>query len=95
MRSYELMLVFHPETEEEPIDTFMDRLRGIIEQDGGQVDDISKWGKKRLQYEIAECQEGFYAVMQFTAGTDAAKELERVVRITDAVIRHLLVKQDE
>ena len=55
---------------------------------------VDEWGKRKLAYEIAKVNEGFYTLINFEANTELPKELDRVFRITDGVIRHIVVKQE-
>lgn len=95
MRPYELMLVLNPNLEEEPLDARIEKVQELITGRGGELVKTEKWGKRKLAYEIAELTEGFYVVMTFQAESAVAAELERVLKITDDVIRHLLVRTDE
>lgn len=95
MRPYELMLVVRPTVEEEAVDALVQRLTDIVTREGGEIENIDKWGKRRLAYEIKGHTEGFYVVINFQAEPATASELERIVKITDEVIRHLLVRQIE
>lgn len=94
MRPYELLLVLKPTLEDEAVDAFLERLMSIVTSENGQIDNVDKWGKRRLAYEIKGFTEGFYVVIKFTAATETANEVERVIKITDEVIRHMLVRDD-
>ena len=94
MRPYEMMLVLQPVLEEEATDALLERLTGVITNEGGSVENLDRWGKRRLAYEINGCTEGFYVVMDFQAEPATASELERIVKLADGVIRHLLIRKD-
>ncbi|HHV45129.1 MAG TPA: 30S ribosomal protein S6 [Firmicutes bacterium] len=94
MRSYEVMYILNPTLEEEAIDGLIERFNGIITQDGGEIESVDKWGKRRLAYEIDKVQEGFYVVTKFRAEISACDELKRIMGITNDVLRYLLVRQD-
>lgn len=95
-RMYELMFVISPKVEtEEEITAIIERFKGIVENGGGKVTNINKWGRRKLAYEVKGFTEGLYVVMEFESESDVARELERVVKLTDTVIRHLLVKKEE
>jgi small subunit ribosomal protein S6 len=89
------MLVLNPNLEEEALDSRVGKVQELITDRGGEIVKTEKWGKRKLAYEIAEFTEGFYVVMTFQAESAVAAELERVLKITDDVIRHLLVRTDE
>ncbi len=94
MRSYELMLIADPSFEEEAIDAIIERTTSII-SGSGEVEPVEKWGKRRLAFEIQDNTEGFYVVIDFKADNETTVEVERVLKITDGVLRHLLVRKEE
>lgn len=95
MRNYELMYVLSPEVDEDGRKAIDERYNGIITEKGGEVANVEDMGKRRLAYEINNFREGYYTVMNFKSGSDAVNELDRVMRISDDVIRYLFVKEDE
>lgn len=95
VRPYELMLVLKPDLEEEPLAVLITKFQEIITAQGGEVVKTDQWGKRKLAYDIGGHSEGFYVVIDFQSETGAAAELERVLKITDEVLRHLLVRTDE
>ncbi|MGE5482144.1 MAG: 30S ribosomal protein S6 [Bacteroidota bacterium] len=94
MRPYELMVIFDPGKVEgdEAVAQMLDRIQGIITGEGGQVSKVDRWGRRRLAYEIGGTTEGYYVVIQFEAEPKTAAELGRVLRITDGVLRHMIVR---
>lgn len=94
MRPYEMMVIFDPGKVEgdEAVAQMLDRIQGIITGDGGQVTKVDRWGRRRLAYEIGGTTEGYYVVIQFEAEPKTAAELGRVLRITDGVLRHMIVR---
>ncbi|NMB16789.1 MAG: 30S ribosomal protein S6 [Firmicutes bacterium] len=96
MRPYEIMLVLDPELDqEEAMEALLQRLQGVVTDGGGEITKKDPWGKRRLAYEVRGNTEGYYVVMNFRSESSVAQELERVVKLTDGVIRHLLVRLDE
>lgn len=95
MRPYELMLVLNPKLEEEAVEALLERFTGIVTNGGGEIRELDKWGKRRLAYEIKGFTEGFYVVIKFNADSPTATELERIIKITDEVIRHMIVRDDQ
>jgi small subunit ribosomal protein S6 len=95
MRIYEELFIVRPDTPEEEIDAFVEQLSGVITADGGTVDKVEKWGVRRLAYLVEKLGEGFYVLIQFTAGATVAKELERRMRVNDAVMKFITVRVDE
>lgn len=94
MRKYETIFILHPSLDEEAIKANIEKFKGVIENGGGTVENVDFWGKRKLAYEIAKVNEGFYTLINFEANTELPKELDRVFRITDGVIRHIVVKQE-
>lgn len=94
MRKYETIFILHPSLDEEAVKANIEKFKGVIENGGGTVENIDFWGKRKLAYEIAKVNEGFYTLINFEANTELPKELDRVFRITDGVIRHIVVKQE-
>lgn len=91
MRNYELMYIIRPDVEAEAVQAVAEKFQGII-ADGGQVTKHDVLGKKRLAYEIDKYREGTYVLVHFTAPPSVVAELERVLKITDEVIRHMVTR---
>jgi small subunit ribosomal protein S6 len=95
MRNYETIFILHPSFDEEAVKTAVDKFKGVIETEGGVIDNVDLWGKRRLAYEIDKVNEGIYVLFNFQAEPELPKELDRIFRITDGVIRHIIVKLDK
>ena len=93
MRKYETIFILHPSLDEEAVKANIEKFKGVIENGGGTDENVDFWGKRKLAYEIAKVNEGFYTLINFEANTELPIELDRVFRITDGVIRHIVVKQ--
>ena len=91
MRKYETIFIQNPTLDEEAVNANIEKFKGIIENGGGTVDNVDVWGKRKLAYEINKMNEGFYTLVNFTAGPELPKELDRVFRITDGIMRHIIV----
>lgn len=94
MRNYETIFVMNPSLDEEAVKAMIEKFKGIIENGGGTVENVDFWGKRRLAYEINKVNEGIYTLVNFTAGTELPTELDRVFKITDGIIRHIIVKKE-
>jgi len=94
-RIYEELFILRPDITEEEIGPVVDQLRGIITAAGGTVDKEERWGVRKLAYRIAKKNEGFYILLQFTCPASTVKELERRLRVNDAVLKYLTVRIDE
>lgn len=95
MRKYETIFVMHPSLDAEANKAAVEKFKGVIENGGGTVDNVDDWGKRKLAYEIKKVNEGYYTLINFTAGPELPKELDRIFRITDGVIRHIIVKEEK
>lgn len=91
MRKYETIFIQNPILDEEAVKANIEKFKGIIENGGGTVDNVDFWGKRKLAYEIKKVSEGYYTLFNFTAGPELPKELDRVFRITDGIIRHIII----
>jgi small subunit ribosomal protein S6 len=90
--TYEAMLIVIPELDEEQVENTIGRFRTIIERTGGEAGEVNHWGRRKLAYEIDNRTDGFYAIMEFTAGDRTLAELKRILRVSDDVLRHMVVK---
>jgi small subunit ribosomal protein S6 len=95
MRKYETLYVIRPTLEEEEIKATVERFANLIVEQGGQVEKIDEWGKRRLAYPIDDLKEGYYVLMNFSAQANVPQELERVFKITDDILRYLVIREDE
>ncbi|AKA71268.1 MULTISPECIES: 30S ribosomal protein S6 [Clostridium] len=95
MRKYETIFILHPSLDEEAVKANVEKFKGVIENGGGVIDNVDAWGKRKLAYEINKIGEGNYTLINFSADPELPKELDRVFRITDTVIRHIIVKNEK
>ena len=91
---YESVFILRPDLDEERTGGLLNRVKAIVEDAGGRMVKMDRWGKRRLAYEIKHLREGYYVVVHFDAPPAAAKELDRVFRITDEVLRHIIVRRE-
>jgi small subunit ribosomal protein S6 len=89
------MVILDPETEERTVAPSLDAFLEVIRKDGGSIDNVDIWGKRRLAYEIQKKTEGIYAVVNFTSSPDATAELDRQLRLSEAVMRTKVMRQEE
>lgn len=95
MRKYETLFILNPSLDDDTVKANVEKFKGVIENGGGTVDNIDSWGKRKLAYEINKVNEGYYTLINFSADSELPKELDRVFRITDGVIRHLIVRDEK
>jgi small subunit ribosomal protein S6 len=92
MRQYELMVILDPETEERTVGSTMDKFLAVVKNDGGTVDNVDIWGRRRLAYDIKKKSEGIYAVVNFTAEPATAQELDRQLNLSESIMRTKLLR---
>ena len=95
MRIYEELFIVKPDATDEEVDQVTEQLTSVVTTSKGTVDKVDKWGKRRLAYRVQKYKEGFYVLVQFSAEPDTVKEVERRLRVNDAVIKYLTVRIDE
>ena len=95
MHQYELMVILDPEVDERTVGPSLDKFLGVIRNDGGTIDKVDIWGRRRLAYEINKKAEGIYAVVNFTANSDATIELDRQLKLSEAVMRTKVLRAEE
>jgi small subunit ribosomal protein S6 len=95
MRDYELMVVLSPELDEAGVTTATERVTTLVTSRGGEVVDMQAWGRRRLAYPIQKHRDGIYTVAKLKLTPETTEPLDRGLRLSEAVIRHLLVRLDE
>ena len=91
---YEVLYVLNPNLTEEETQAIVEKFKTLIEQNG-TVDEMEEWGKRKLAYEINYLTEGYYVLVKFTSGPELPAELDRILGITDGVIRSLVTLRYE
>jgi small subunit ribosomal protein S6 len=92
VNNYELIIILKPDLANEKLDTVLENVKKFISGKGGAVADVQKWGKRRLAYPIKHFGEGIYFLLKLQAKASQNRELEINLRISEDVLRHLLVK---
>jgi len=95
MHQYELMVILDPEIDERTVAPSLDKFLNVVRNDGGTIDNVDIWGRRRLAYEINKKTEGIYAVVQLTAEGDTTKELDRQLKLSEAVMRTKVLRAEE
>jgi small subunit ribosomal protein S6 len=94
MREYELMVILDPDLEERTVAPSLEQFLNVVRQDGGTVEKVDLWGRRRLAHEIEKKSEGIYAVIDMQAPPAAVKELDRQLNLNEAVLRTKVVRKD-
>lgn len=94
MRAYELMVILDPDLEERTVAPSLDTYLNVVRNDGGTVDNVDIWGRRRLAYEIDKNAEGIYAVVTLQAEPATVKELDRQLTLNESVLRTKVIRPD-
>ena len=93
INKYETIFIVNPTFDEEKRNGIIEKFKALI-SDNGEITNVDEWGKKRLAYEINDFTEGYYVFIEFTAKPSFPQELERIYKITDGIIRDIVVRQE-
>jgi len=93
MNSYEMLYILDNDLSDEMKEKLVNKFNDIIVNANGTIDTVDKWGTKKLAYDINYKSEGYYVLINFKAQSDLPNELERVMRITDGVVRFIILKK--
>ena len=94
LRAYEVMVILDPSLEERTIEPSLDKYLNVIRKDGGTVENVDVWGRRRLAYEIKKNAEGIYAVISLQAEPATVKELDRQLNLNESVLRTKVLRPD-
>ena len=94
MRPYEIMVILDPTLDERTVAPSLETFLNVIRKDGGTVDKVDIWGRRRLAYEIDKHTEGIYAVVQLQAEPATVKELDRQLTLNESVLRTKVIRPD-
>jgi len=95
LRDYELIVIVSPEVPEEELPSHIDKISEFITNKGGSVTEVERWGKRKLAYPINHFREGNYVLTRFKLEPGTTAELEANIRISEKILRHLLVRLGE
>jgi len=94
VRKYEVIFIVKP-MEEDATNAVIEKFSKLITDNGGTIDKEDRWGNKRLAYEIKDCNEGYYCLFYVTCAPECVAECDRVMKITDELLKHMIVRSDE
>ena len=94
MNNYEAVLIFKTELADADRNALLDRFKGHIEENG-EVVSVDDWGNRRLAYEIDDLKEGYYYIVDFKSEPDHIKEFERRLRLSDFVLRYMVIRKED
>ncbi|MBP2070289.1 MULTISPECIES: 30S ribosomal protein S6 [Anaerococcus] len=94
MNNYEAVLIFKPDMSDQDRTELFDRFKAVIEENG-EVTNVDDWGKRRLAYEINYIREGYYYIVEFKSEPDHIREFERRLRLSDFIIRYMVIRKED
>ena len=95
MRTYETIFIAHPDLVEEEVKALIDRMKGIIENLNGQLIKVEEWGRKKLAYKLKKLTKGYYVLIRFGGNGEILVEVERNLRLSDAVLKYQSIRVDK
>ncbi|NMB34482.1 MAG: 30S ribosomal protein S6 [Clostridium sp.] len=93
INKYETIFIINPEYTEEDTQSLIEKIKNIIET-SGELENVDEWGKRKLAYPIDDHNDGYYVLIEFGAKSSLPQELERIYRITDGIIKYIIIKKD-
>lgn len=94
MKNYESIVIFYPDIEEETRVATVNRLKEIIESNGS-IEEIEEWGDRKFAYEIEYHNHGFYYLIKFKTDPDTVSEFDRIAKIQESILRHMIINLDK
>ncbi|HEX4100651.1 MAG: 30S ribosomal protein S6 [Pseudonocardiaceae bacterium] len=94
MRRYEMMVILDPQLDERTVAPSLDQFLGVVKTQGGSIDKVEIWGKRRLSYEIDKRTEGIYAVVDMSCTPAAVAELDRQLSLSESILRTKVLRRD-
>ncbi|HYJ69388.1 MAG TPA: 30S ribosomal protein S6 [Nocardioidaceae bacterium] len=94
MRRYEVMVILDPDLEERTVGPSLDQYLNLVRQDGGNVETVDIWGRRRMAYDINKRSEGIYAVIELDAEPATVKELDRQLTLNESVLRTKVIRPE-
>ncbi|MBD8071252.1 30S ribosomal protein S6 [Bacillus sp. PS06] len=95
MRKYEIMYIIRPNIEDEAKKALVERFNGVLTDNGAEITNVKEWGKRRLAYEINDFRDGYYMILNVMSNSAAINEFDRLAKISEDIIRHIIVKIEE
>ncbi|MCC3359360.1 30S ribosomal protein S6 [Bacillus sp. REN16] len=95
MRKYEVMYIIRPNIDDEAKKALVERFNSILTDNGAEITNVKEWGKRRLAYEINDFRDGYYMILNVMSNPEAVSEFDRLAKISEDIIRHIIVKEEE
>ncbi|NLH97652.1 MAG: 30S ribosomal protein S6 [Clostridiaceae bacterium] len=94
LNKYECIFIIDPDLDEENTKALVEKFKNLLET-SAQLENVDEWGKRKLAYEIAGKTEGYYVLADFSANSDFPRELERIFKITDGILKYMIIKKNK
>ena len=94
LRAYEVMVILDPEIDERTVGASLDTYLNVVRQDGGSIENVDVWGRRRLAYEVKKNAEGIYAVITLSAEPATVKEFDRQLTLNESILRTKVMRPD-
>lgn len=94
MNKYETIFIISPNLDEESTKALVEKFKSLLET-SAQLEGVEEWGRRKLAYTIDDFNEGYYVLANFSANSDFPRELERIYKITDGIIKYMVIKKDK
>lgn len=95
MKKYEVMYIIRPNIEDEAKKALVERFSNVLTDNGAEITNVKEWGKRRLAYEINDFHDGIYMILKINSEAPAVQEFDRLAKINEDIIRHIVVKEEE
>ena len=95
MRKYEIMYIIRPNIDDEAKKALVERFNGVLTDNGAEITNVKEWGKRRLAYEINDFRDGYYMILNVMSNSEAINEFDRLAKISEDIIRHIIIKEEE
>ncbi|GAB2559379.1 30S ribosomal protein S6 [Kribbella endophytica] len=95
MRRYEVLVILDPELEERTVEPSLDTYLNIVRKEGGTVEKVDIWGRRKLAYDVKKKAEGIYAIIDLTAEPAVVKELDRQLTLNESILRTKVLRPDQ
>ena len=94
LNKYECIFIIDPDLDEENTKALVEKFKNLLET-SAQLENVDEWGKRKLAYEIAGKTEDYYVLADFSANSDFPRELERIFKITDGILKYMIIKKNK
>jgi small subunit ribosomal protein S6 len=95
MKKYEVMYIIRPNIEDEAKKALVERFNSVLSDNGAELNESKEWGKRRLAYEINDFRDGYYMLLQVNSEAAAVQEFDRLAKISEDIIRHIVIKKED